>query len=123
MGCWRALAGSPGAGVVKASMFRARPARLDSIGQAECGKMSREANRLAMARASRRGLWLEHLLGEAKCHAIGLRAEHSDYERHCDRDDHHLELRISAVAAWSLARSFPWSATTSVCAITARYRA
>jgi hypothetical protein len=36
-------------GVVKASLFRARPARLDSVGQAERGKMSHEAKCLAMA--------------------------------------------------------------------------
>jgi hypothetical protein len=39
----------PGAGVVKASMFRARPARLDSVGQAERGKMSHKAKCHAMA--------------------------------------------------------------------------
>jgi len=41
--------GIPGAGVVTVSMFFARPARLDSVGQPERGEMSHEAECLAMA--------------------------------------------------------------------------
>jgi len=56
-------------------------------------------------RASRRGLRLEHLLGEAECHAVGLRAVHGDDEKHCYRDDHDLGLRGSC-SMWALRSSY-----------------
>jgi hypothetical protein len=49
MGCWSALAGSLAPEFVRVSMFFARPARLDSVGRLERGKMSHEAECLAMA--------------------------------------------------------------------------
>ena len=85
-------------------MFFARPARLDSVGQPERGKMSHEAECLAMA--------VHPVVACASngCHARqSATASHhqlySEDAEHCDRDDHHLELRKSC-SMWALRSSY-----------------
>ena len=82
-GLWERSGGIPGEGVCE-SFDVLREARASGFGlpngtwqDVTRGKVPRYGP------ASRRGLRLERLLGEAECHAVGLRAVHSDDEKHC----------------------------------------
>ena len=75
-------------------MFFARPARLDSVGQTERGKMSHEAECLAIAVHSVVACAWD--ICHARQSATPSHSQlYSEDDEHCDRDDHDLGLRRS----------------------------
>jgi hypothetical protein len=85
-------------------MFFARPARPDPVGRPERGKMSHEAECLAIAVhpvvACASNIW------HARQSATPSHSQlYSEDDEHCDRDDHHLELRKSC-SMWALRSSY-----------------